>query len=219
MGLLWWGVVTAAAMTRGKELPAATCECLPAVCCYLHSPVLLLPLATEVLAAAVCLLKLSCCCRFVCYCSLRRIGVQQHGAQTASLLVCAFMDLPAAAGCCTRCYCLQEWRGATRHPDSFLSGAACIHRPACCCRALYKTLLSSEVARSNKAPMFMSLLFKAMKADVSFRRKAAFAKRLLQVSLEQTPAFACGCLLILSELLKVGRPSSCHRLPVPSLTA
>ena len=106
-------------------------------------------------------------------------------------------------------------------PDSLFLLPACVHRPACCCRALYETLLSSEVARSNKAPMFMSLLFKAMKADVSARRKAAFAKRLLQVSLEQTPAFACGCLLILSELLKVSRPPFCHcpAGPYPSLFA
>lgn len=94
-----------------------------------------------------------------------------------------------------------------------------MQRPVCTCRALYETLLSPEVARSNKAPMFLSLLFKAMQADVSSRRKAAFAKRLLQVSLEQTPAFACGCLLILSELLKVGCPSACLCLAEPSTSS
>jgi hypothetical protein len=43
----------------------------------------------------------------------------------------------------------------------------------------------------------------ALKADVSSRRSAAFAKRLLQVAQESPPHFACGCLLMLSELLKV----------------
>ena len=51
--------------------------------------------------------------------------------------------------------------------------------------------------------MFLSLVFKAMKADVSTKRVAAFAKRLLQVAQEQQPAFSCGCLLMLSEVLKV----------------
>ena len=70
-------------------------------------------------------------------------------------------------------------------------------------RALYAVLLHPEVARSGKSPMFLSLLFKAMKADVSTKRVAAFAKRLLQVAQEQQPAFTCGCLLVLSEVLKV----------------
>ena len=51
--------------------------------------------------------------------------------------------------------------------------------------------------------MFLSLLFKAMKGDVSAKRVAAFAKRLLQVAQEQQPAFTCGCLLMLSEIVKV----------------
>lgn len=64
-------------------------------------------------------------------------------------------------------------------------------------------LLHPEVARSGKSPMFLSLVFKAMKADVSSKRVGAFAKRLLQVAHEQQPAFCCGCLLMLSEILKV----------------
>jgi ribosome biogenesis protein MAK21 len=71
-------------------------------------------------------------------------------------------------------------------------------------RALYAVLGSSELYRSTKAPMFLSLLFKAIKADVSAKRTAAFAKRLLQVAQEAPAHFACGCLLLTSELLKVG---------------
>jgi ribosome biogenesis protein MAK21 len=44
----------------------------------------------------------------------------------------------------------------------------------------------------------------ALKADISSRRAAAFAKRLLQLAQEAPPHFACGCLLLTSELLKVG---------------
>lgn len=68
---------------------------------------------------------------------------------------------------------------------------------------MYSVMLSGEVARSTKTPMFLSLLFKAMQADVSLKRQAAFAKRLLQVAVEQPAPFACGSLILLSELMKV----------------
>jgi hypothetical protein len=49
-------------------------------------------------------------------------------------------------------------------------------------RALYAVLLTpGPVASGSRSSMFLSLLFKAMKADVSAKRCAAFAKRLLQV--------------------------------------
>jgi len=49
------------------------------------------------------------------------------------------------------------------------------------CRALYGMLLHPDLARSNKTGMFLSLLYKAMKADISNHRILAFIKRLLQV--------------------------------------
>ncbi|KAL4421400.1 hypothetical protein ABPG75_010691 [Micractinium tetrahymenae] len=73
-------------------------------------------------------------------------------------------------------------------------------------RALYSVLGSPELFRSTKAPLFLSLLFKALKADVSSRRAAAFAKRMLQLAQEAPPHFACGCLVLASELLKA-RPA------------
>ncbi|KAG0631987.1 hypothetical protein M758_1G296500 [Ceratodon purpureus] len=73
-------------------------------------------------------------------------------------------------------------------------------------RALYSVLLSPSLTTSNKAEMFLNLLFKALKEDIDLRRMAAFAKRLTQVALHQPPNFACGCLLVLSEVLKA-RPS------------
>ncbi|KAK9820060.1 hypothetical protein WJX72_005600 [[Myrmecia] bisecta] len=69
-------------------------------------------------------------------------------------------------------------------------------------RSLYAVLLSPEVARSSKTPMFLSLVFKALRADVSAKRTAALAKRLLQVAQEQAPPFICGALMLLSELMK-----------------
>ena len=108
----------------------------------------------------------------------------------------------------------------------------------CVCRALYAVLLSPDVSRANKAPMFVSLVFKArlcnalssrcavgmrslptpgphkplsisilrlqaMKVDVSIKRVAAFAKRLLQVALQSPAPFAAGILFLVSEVLKV----------------
>ncbi|PON45124.1 CCAAT-binding factor [Parasponia andersonii] len=54
--------------------------------------------------------------------------------------------------------------------------------------------------------MFIGLLLRAMKSDVNLKRVAAFAKRVLQVALQQPPQYACGCLFLLSEVLKA-RPS------------
>ena len=107
-------------------------------------------------------------------------------------------------------------------------------------RALYEVLLAPDVAKSTKSAMFLSLLYKAMKADISDKRIIAFTKRILQVcsssavqleaagrasgvahrfvtwvppvylqvAVEQLPNFACGCLLLVSELLKVRRAST-----------
>ena len=46
-------------------------------------------------------------------------------------------------------------------------------------------LLSQELARSGKTAMFLSILFKALKADVSPAQTIAFFKRLLQVFMSQ----------------------------------
>lgn len=69
-------------------------------------------------------------------------------------------------------------------------------------RALYASLLSPELPRSTKGPMFLSLLYKAVGTDVSPRRVAAFIKRLLQVATEAPANFACGCLMLASQVMK-----------------
>lgn len=50
--------------------------------------------------------------------------------------------------------------------------------------------------------MFLNLLYKSLKADIVLRRVKAFVKRLLQVSAEQNPTFACGALFLVSEVMK-----------------
>ncbi|KAL6958225.1 hypothetical protein U1Q18_046671 [Sarracenia purpurea var. burkii] len=54
--------------------------------------------------------------------------------------------------------------------------------------------------------MFIGLLLRAMKNDINLKRVSAFSKRLLQVALQQPPQYACGCLFLLSEVLKARPP-------------
>eukprot|EP00850_Spirogloea_muscicola_P023741 SM000385S14619 [mRNA] locus=s385:504:8518:+ [translate_table: standard] len=69
-------------------------------------------------------------------------------------------------------------------------------------RALYSVLLSPALAKSSKAAMFFSILFKSIKSDLNIKRVAAFTKRLMQVSLHQPASFVCGALMLVSEVLK-----------------
>lgn len=69
-------------------------------------------------------------------------------------------------------------------------------------RALYEKLLSPELTTSSKLSMFLNIVFKALKNDISTDRVAAFIKRLLQVSMFQLPPFVCGVLFLISEILK-----------------
>ncbi|XWS20015.1 hypothetical protein CRYUN_Cryun31cG0065300 [Craigia yunnanensis] len=69
-------------------------------------------------------------------------------------------------------------------------------------RALYSKLLLPAAMNSSKAKMFIGLLLRAMKSDVNLKRVSAFSKRVLQVALQQPPQYACGCLFLISEVLK-----------------
>lgn len=69
-------------------------------------------------------------------------------------------------------------------------------------RSMYSLLLSPELLKSTKTPMFLSLLFKALKSDVDLSRVTAFVKRLMQVALCASPGVTCGCLMLVSEVMK-----------------
>ena len=72
-------------------------------------------------------------------------------------------------------------------------------------------------AKAPKPPVYaLPCCPQAIKADVSAKRTAAFAKRLLQVAQEAPGHFACGCLLLTSELLKVGG-CACDGLQRPAV--
>ncbi|RLN54043.1 hypothetical protein BBJ29_003161 [Phytophthora kernoviae] len=69
--------------------------------------------------------------------------------------------------------------------------------------ALYGKLVDPKVRETSKHTLFLNLIFRAMKADVSPARAGAFAKRLMQLASVMPPAFVCAVLFLLSELLKV----------------
>ncbi|XP_047429177.1 CCAAT/enhancer-binding protein zeta [Mugil cephalus] len=70
--------------------------------------------------------------------------------------------------------------------------------------ALYRKLLDPGLSSSPRQSMFLNLLYKSLKADVTLRRVKAFVKRLLQVSAEQNANFACGALFLVSEVMSNG---------------
>ncbi|MBA0569795.1 hypothetical protein Golob_003501 [Gossypium lobatum] len=63
-------------------------------------------------------------------------------------------------------------------------------------------MLLDKISSKNQAEMFIGLLLRAMKTDVNLKRVSAFSKRILQVALQQPPQYACGCLFLISEVLK-----------------
>uniref|UniRef100_A0A8C7PLC7 CCAAT/enhancer-binding protein zeta n=1 Tax=Oncorhynchus mykiss TaxID=8022 RepID=A0A8C7PLC7_ONCMY len=69
--------------------------------------------------------------------------------------------------------------------------------------ALYRKLMDPGLTLCSRQSMFLNLLYKSLKADIVLRRVKGFVKRLLQVSCEQNPTFACGALFLVSEVMKV----------------
>ena len=67
-------------------------------------------------------------------------------------------------------------------------------------RTLYESLLDPRVLHSSKQIMYLNLLYKSLKADVSIRRVKAFVKRLLQVVTMHDPPFISGILFLIFEL-------------------
>ncbi|KAE8355583.1 CBF/Mak21 family-domain-containing protein [Aspergillus coremiiformis] len=69
-------------------------------------------------------------------------------------------------------------------------------------RTLYESLLDPRLATSSKQPLYLNLLFKALKNDLNIRRVKAFVKRIIQVLGLHQPAFICGVMYLIRELEK-----------------
>ena len=70
-------------------------------------------------------------------------------------------------------------------------------------RTTYESLLDPRLLTSSKQAMYLNLLFRALRADLSVKRVKAFAKRLLQVVMMHQASFACGVIYLLRELESV----------------
>jgi ribosome biogenesis protein MAK21 len=68
-------------------------------------------------------------------------------------------------------------------------------------RTLYESLLDPRLISTSKHIMFLNLLYRALKADVSTKRVKAFVKRLLQIIHLHEPPFICGVLYLVNELI------------------
>ncbi|KAL9115453.1 MAG: hypothetical protein Q9227_000774 [Pyrenula ochraceoflavens] len=69
-------------------------------------------------------------------------------------------------------------------------------------RTLYESLLDARLANSSKQALYMNLLYKALKSDLSVNRVKAFVKRILQILTLHQPSFICGAIYLLHELTK-----------------
>ena len=70
-------------------------------------------------------------------------------------------------------------------------------------RTTYESLLDPRLLTSSKQAMYLNLLFRALRADLSVKRVKAFAKRLLQVVMMHQASFACGVIYLLRQLESV----------------
>ena len=70
-------------------------------------------------------------------------------------------------------------------------------------RTTYESLLDPRLLTSSKQAMYLNLLFRALRADLSVKRVKAFAKRLLQVVMMHQASFTCGVIYLLRELESV----------------
>jgi len=67
-------------------------------------------------------------------------------------------------------------------------------------RTLYESLLDPRLLTSSKQILYLNLLYRSLKNDVSIKRVKAFVKRLLQIITLHEPPFVCGVLYLISEL-------------------
>jgi ribosome biogenesis protein MAK21 len=67
-------------------------------------------------------------------------------------------------------------------------------------RTLYESLLDPRLVNSSKHALYLNLLFRALRSDLSVKRVKAFAKRMLQIVTLHQPPFICGVFYLLKEL-------------------
>ncbi|KAJ2776226.1 RNA-binding ribosome biosynthesis protein mak21 [Coemansia interrupta] len=69
-------------------------------------------------------------------------------------------------------------------------------------RTLYDSLLDTRIEGTSKKTMYLNVLFRALRADGDSERRAAFVRRILQVSLYGQAEFASGALFLVSQVVR-----------------
>lgn len=84
---------------------------------------------------------------------------------------------------------IQQHSGSSKLSDRFY-------------RSLYSALFHENIG-SKSAAIFLNLIWKSIKLDQNMGRVRAFGKRLLQIAAQRTAGFACGTLILISELFQL----------------
>jgi ribosome biogenesis protein MAK21 len=69
-------------------------------------------------------------------------------------------------------------------------------------RTLYESLLDPRLMTSSKQVMYMNLLYKSLKSDLSVKRVQAFVKRIIQILPYHEASFICSAIYLVSEIAK-----------------
>lgn len=67
-------------------------------------------------------------------------------------------------------------------------------------RTLYESLLDPRLLSTSKQTLYLNLLYRALRSDLSTKRVKAFVKRLLQIAPMHQAPFACAILYLVREL-------------------
>ncbi|PQE17545.1 ccaat-box-binding transcription factor protein [Rutstroemia sp. NJR-2017a BBW] len=67
-------------------------------------------------------------------------------------------------------------------------------------RTLYESILDPRLITSSKHALYLNLLYKSLKNDISIKRVKAFVKRMLQIITLHQPSFICGIIYLVREL-------------------
>jgi ribosome biogenesis protein MAK21 len=67
-------------------------------------------------------------------------------------------------------------------------------------RTLYESILDPRLITSSKHALYLNLLYRSLKNDISIKRVKAFVKRMLQIITLHQPSFICGIIYLVREL-------------------
>jgi ribosome biogenesis protein MAK21 len=70
-------------------------------------------------------------------------------------------------------------------------------------RILYEALLDGRLLTTSKHGLFLSLLFRSIRADTDLKRVKGFCKRILQIAFMGPTQFTCACLYLVGKVCSI----------------